>query len=622
MRPVELMAIVASVVMTSEGTENSAGSSTTCDLAIQPLHAEWLDTPKSSFSPERQRPFAAIRGGSTDNRSDLFQCRSKVISPPASGQQLNSPYARWGKSYSAVRSLDDMDDDDDTFFTSRPTRIEGSQSPYHQTESAPEPRLPIYPQDYPVDSPTSTDDYSSSIDGSPEKESEFLLKKTIGEELDETGQILSRHLSYDLLHQDGKEGTVAKDKFPHSPVVYRYFGRSVVRTHRSDSTSFILIGPCVDHWKSVGQILASRGFNVMACERVKSRNHDGNATASETTPYSDAKEGENLVLSVLEALRWNKAIVVGCDDESHLAVEAALRLAPKRIAGLVLCGELSSVNDFVAHLAAPEQDGRDSKPIGAFSIDSYLRDNLDCPFAVVWDGGIPKALKGAKTPLGEMLGDRCLVLGGGTAPHRRLPEQFAWVLTRFVEEKVATQLSHPSVSTLPNKEEKDGIHFSDDGKSSDRVNRMRLPPFLEEFFSPGTFIVAGRVAAAALFYVTALKVVVYQYDNVRSGMLGLRSSVETVSSWQKWILQSVFSFVHHFGNLPQMLGRQRAITDSDSDELLKIEAERDEEETDDNELLEIEAEDEEEVEDDPSEEEGTEEEPRHIFGYYLDRVVV
>jgi hypothetical protein len=56
----------------------------------------------------------------------------------------------------------------------------------------------------------------------------------------------------------------------HSPVVYQYFARSDRRGPPSpDELNFILLGPNVDHWKSVGQILASRGFNVMACERVE-----------------------------------------------------------------------------------------------------------------------------------------------------------------------------------------------------------------------------------------------------------------------------------------------------------------------------------------------------------------
>ena len=55
------------------------------------------------------------------------------------------------------------------------------------------------------------------------------------------------------------------------PIIYRYFGRSRTRSIRADSIPFIVLGPSVDHWKQVGRILASRGFNVIACERIQSQ---------------------------------------------------------------------------------------------------------------------------------------------------------------------------------------------------------------------------------------------------------------------------------------------------------------------------------------------------------------
>jgi hypothetical protein len=65
----------------------------------------------------------------------------------------------------------------------------------------------------------------------------------------------------------------------HSPVSYQYFARKHVHPKHStiqqqkqqsqDTTHFIIVGPNVDHWKEVGPMLASRGFNVMVCERVE-----------------------------------------------------------------------------------------------------------------------------------------------------------------------------------------------------------------------------------------------------------------------------------------------------------------------------------------------------------------
>ncbi|MGK3756581.1 MAG: hypothetical protein ACI8RD_008895 [Bacillariaceae sp.] len=91
----------------------------------------------------------------------------------------------------------------------------------------------------------------------------------------------------------------------HSPVVYQYFGKSRSRGHQYPSSratddaqlNFILLGPNVDHWKAVGQILASRGFNVMVCERMIPDENDGEDSNNEAaTKFDDAPE---LVLEIL-----------------------------------------------------------------------------------------------------------------------------------------------------------------------------------------------------------------------------------------------------------------------------------------------------------------------------------
>jgi hypothetical protein len=104
----------------------------------------------------------------------------------------------------------------------------------------------------------------------------------------------------------------------HSPVVYQYFGKSRSRGHQYPSSqatddaqlNFILLGPNVDHWKAVGQILASRGFNVMACERMipdENNDEDNNYEAS-TMKFDDAPElvleilGTNIFVCILEVI--------------------------------------------------------------------------------------------------------------------------------------------------------------------------------------------------------------------------------------------------------------------------------------------------------------------------------
>ena len=82
----------------------------------------------------------------------------------------------------------------------------------------------------------------------------------------------------------------------------------------------MLLGPNVDHWKGVGQLLASRGFNAVACERVE--NED-----TRTKNANRDLDSPNLTLEIIEALKWNKVVLVGCDGESMLAMETAMMLA-------------------------------------------------------------------------------------------------------------------------------------------------------------------------------------------------------------------------------------------------------------------------------------------------------
>ena len=100
-----------------------------------------------------------------------------------------------------------------------------------------------------------------------------------------------RHDVYERRHTQLQEG--GKSLRKHSPVVYQYFGRSRSRGGQSQGddspVNFILLGPNVDHWKTVGQTLAARGFNVMACERM---------VENKKANYEDAPD---LVLEILGA---------------------------------------------------------------------------------------------------------------------------------------------------------------------------------------------------------------------------------------------------------------------------------------------------------------------------------
>lgn len=328
---------------------------------------------------------------------------------------------------------------------------------------------------------------------------------------------------------------------PNNPVVYRYFGRSRARSHRSDSIPFILLGPSVDHWKDAGQILASRGFNVMACERVSDKNGSGEKSIQHDTALPHDGAGENLVLAILDALRWNRAVVIGCDNESALAIEAALRLAPERVAGLVLCGDLSSAESYLSQRMS--MDGVRASGHDQPSIDSFLDECIDVPTTIVWDGDITTMSKGSKHKFDQQQQEdlfnkyRSIIVGGGSAPHRRLPEQFAWVLTRFVEEKVSThtkELRFLYEDHDPKEAEEKEVEADTSKQNAlsfalpDGLNRT-----LADVFSPGSLLVAGRTLATALIYMSAIRVAVYQYHNICGGLSGIQSGWNTLSAWQR-----------------------------------------------------------------------------------------
>jgi len=355
-----------------------------------------------------------------------------------------------------------------------------------------------------------------------------------------------------------------------NPVVYRYFGRSRARSVKSESIPFIFLGPRVDHWKLVGRILASRGFNVMACEQVLTeggrRNSayaaDGDLNAGEECEQHGCGgydcDGEALIIAVLNALKWNKVVLVGCDRDAVLAIEAALRLAPERIAGLVLCGDLSCVEDHIGKQILSMQQSEDFEDEEDLSIDSFLRDYVDCPCTVICDGDASSwstdTMGGVGTAAMSMENNRKVIIGGGVAPHRKLPEQFAWTLSRFVENKVSEPNPNGfEQNSLPNGQyRRDGRRVEFRGGSTMMVQeevrhhniwREILPPEIEQMlgniFSSGSLLVSGRAIASAIIYVSLAKVGIFQYKNIRS----IHSSYLHFASWG-----------NHLGKLGTALG--------------------------------------------------------------------
>mmetsp|Transcript_3355 Transcript_3355/g.4883 ORF Transcript_3355/g.4883 Transcript_3355/m.4883 type:complete len:603 (+) Transcript_3355:247-2055(+) len=324
--------------------------------------------------------------------------------------------------------------------------------------------------------------------------------------------------------EDGADSTTAQAKG--IPVVYRYFGRSRARSVRSDSIPFIVIGPSVDHWKLVGRILASRGFNVMAIERVKKEAEDeaskggkGRKKVSSDDAHA-LVEGEALVSTILNVLKWQRAILVGCDEESVLAIEAALRLAPDRIAGLVLCGDLSSFQKHVQEQINNMKNYSTGDDDDSIDIDSFLNHYVECPCSIVWDGDVTTwSSAGENYPSSSSIAK--VIHGGGMAPHRRLPEQFAWTLTRFVEKKVstlpaandnidATAYTEDTSITAAGTETGTGATI----ESQRNYNIWKEMP-ISQLFTPGSLLVSGRILATAIIYISIARVSVFQYKNIR-----------------------------------------------------------------------------------------------------------
>jgi pimeloyl-ACP methyl ester carboxylesterase len=335
----------------------------------------------------------------------------------------------------------------------------------------------------------------------------------------------------------------------HSPVVYRYYGRN--RSRGQNSIPFILLGPNVDHWREVGQILAARGFSVMACERV---DHD----KDHPIRLDDSDDGPNLVLEILDALRWNRAILVGCDRESLLAMKTAMHLAPDKVAGLILCGDLSDAN-------------RLASEAGSHDLDAFLRTVLGCPFTIVWNGDT----SGPSSP--PHSNDRVLILGAGTAPHRRRAEQFAWVLTRFVEEKLA-----------PLRRKKPHVAPQETMRSrfARRMSNFSLPLGLEPLGTSEGRLVLGRSIATALFYIAVMRVTLVQYGMLQSGLIEIKAKYDTVDELRRNILRAVGGFIVNYGYIPRLFSLKKAAEDDDDDLLnqnvitLKSDSQTDASETD------------------------------------------
>ena len=316
-----------------------------------------------------------------------------------------------------------------------------------------------------------------------------------------------------------------------NPIIYRYFGRARARSVRSDSIPFIIISKegSVDHWKDVGRILGSRGFNTIVIERVKNSKsnppHESttagvigkNAKISHQHYLDSSSESVGLVDSILDMLKWQRAILVGCDEESVLGIEAASQLAPDRVVGLILCGDLSSLTSKIREYYSAEEEEK-------INIEYFLKHSIECPCQVIWDGDTASwpIMKHISSDFPVTTSISKIILGSGFIPHRRAPEQFAWTLTRFVEERISTL--HQLVGA--NLDEA----IAEQNSPNRKIRWNNLLP-LSQIVTPGTMLVSGRIIATTVIYICMAKAAFVQYRNIR-GIQNAFLSLSKLSTFQ------------------------------------------------------------------------------------------
>ncbi|GMH75107.1 hypothetical protein TL16_g06653 [Triparma laevis f. inornata] len=381
------------------------------------------------------------------------------------------------------------------------------------------------------------------------------------------------------------------------------------RRTRIGSLPFIIITPTAEHWGAVGESLSSIGFSVLVCQ-VESA-EDGHRIV-------EGEEAVALVKSILNTMCWKKAILVGCDVCSLTALDAANALSSNSdddtpsIAGLILAGDLlplairertsdssnSNSNSTTQSTSTSTSTKRRFNPKtlpGRTALLMCALKDVDCPYSIIVDEVTTPQTLTRRFPLNFLhksstclqkeqdeaewgVASQAVLVGGGFAPHRRLPEQFSWVLSRFFEERLIPEKGSTPTrlgrlrrrvrkirgNSLEEVEQPftDSEYESDEDKtetcdpyeeydpllsaydettpthnlnpiaalapilkpssSSSPTKKRRRRPTL---FEPATYLVFGRVLANTILYTTAFGVVIIQGKNIAGGAVELRNQV-------------------------------------------------------------------------------------------------
>jgi hypothetical protein len=333
-------------------------------------------------------------------------------------------------------------------------------------------------------------------------------------------------------------------------------------------------------------------------------------------------DGTKLVLAILKVLKWKKAVLIGCGAEAILAIEAALHLAPNRVAGLIVCGDLTAAYERASEFLeestpsfATAFQEREHGMYGPWSLDKVLHDYIECPSTIIWDGDstalISSKVRGdrssplngnVKSPMAEKLEDkRSVIIGGGSAPYRKLPEQFSWTCTRFVEKELSTFIDtidgqdeaelldesvtdeHDMTDDEYDNEDETDLDSSNYSYTSSFWSRMvpdGMTRALNNMFNPESLVVSGRMIASVVIYLTMARVVVFHYRNAIHGLAELRSSYLSLSTWWQQLTSLFLSCVPVLSkDIPSSNGALENKQDEDQDKDQITNAEEDEEES-------------------------------------------
>jgi hypothetical protein len=275
------------------------------------------------------------------------------------------------------------------------------------------------------------------------------------------------------------------------------------------------------------------------------------------------------------------------------------------MAGLILCGNLQDSERIFLDYTSYRSGGGGST--ATFELDRFLQERLSIPFTIVWDGtsdqntissisamdsaSLVTSAKSTTTTSSGRSHHRSVIIGGGTSPHRRRPGIFAWILTRFVEERIAPTVS---IQTLPSSASSSSVrrsirHIPSNSSKETTVTSSVVPIWLsslplwklpsripvlwnvDDIFNEESMVVFGRIVATAIFYAISLKVLLYQYGNIRDVIDFVTSTPRHIIGIIQNRVSNIAKILLFIGRLPLMILplRRRARTSQGNETLLE-----------------------------------------------------